>query len=145
MYLVKILVYFTIHVVDRDSSVGIESRHVLDGPGIETLDGRGGDEFSTPVQSGCGAHPAFYTTSSGSFPGVKRPGRCVNHPPPSRAEVKERVELNLYSPSVPSWQVIGRNLSWFISELTWKPVDGPLRTFHNNRHFVQCAAHIFFL
>jgi hypothetical protein len=30
--------------------------------------------------------------------GVKRPGRGVNHPPPSSAEVKERVELYL-SPS----------------------------------------------
>jgi hypothetical protein len=26
-----------------------------------------------------------------------RPGRGVNHPPPSRAEVKEIVELYLYS------------------------------------------------
>ena len=26
-----------------------------------------------------------------SFPGVKRPGRGVDHPPPSGAEVKERV------------------------------------------------------
>jgi hypothetical protein len=31
------------------------------------------------------------------FPGVKRPERGVNHPPPSSAEVKERVELHLYS------------------------------------------------
>jgi hypothetical protein len=31
----------------------------------------------------------------------------VNHPPPSSAEVKERVELFLYSPSVPLWHVIG--------------------------------------
>jgi hypothetical protein len=30
-----------------------------------------------------------------SFPGVKRPGRRVDHPPPSSAEVKERVELHL--------------------------------------------------
>jgi len=28
-----------------------------------------------------------------SFPGVKRPGRDFDHPPPSIAEVKERVEL----------------------------------------------------
>jgi hypothetical protein len=28
-----------------------------------------------------------------SFPGVKRPGLGVDHPPPSSAEVKERVEL----------------------------------------------------
>jgi hypothetical protein len=42
--------------------------------------------------------------------GVKRPGRCVNHLPPSSAEVKERIELYLYSASVPSWQVIGWTL-----------------------------------
>jgi hypothetical protein len=30
---------------------------------------------------------------TGSFPGVKRPGRGVDHPPQSSAEVKERVEL----------------------------------------------------
>jgi len=35
-----------------------------------------------------------------SFPGVKRAGPGVDH---SRAEVKERVELYLYSPSGPSY------------------------------------------
>ena len=39
--------------------------------------------------------------------GVKRPGRGVDHPPPSSAEVKERVQLYLYSPSGPSWLVLG--------------------------------------
>ena len=43
----------------------------------------------------------------GSFPGVKRPGRSVTSHPPSSAEVQERVELYLYSPSGPSWPVIG--------------------------------------
>jgi len=43
---------------------------------------------------------------TGSFPGVKRLGRGVDHPPPSRAEVKERVELYRYSTSGPSWPVI---------------------------------------
>jgi hypothetical protein len=33
-----------------------------------------------------------------SFPGVKRPGRGVDHPPLSNAEVKEREKLYLYSP-----------------------------------------------
>jgi hypothetical protein len=37
------------------------------------------------------------TMGTGSFPGIKRPGRGVDHPPPSSAEVKERVELYLYS------------------------------------------------
>ena len=31
------------------------------------------------------------------FSWVKRPGRIVSHPPPFRAEVKERAELHLYS------------------------------------------------
>jgi len=34
---------------------------------------------------------------TGSLAGVKRLGRGVDHPPPSSAEVKERVELYLYS------------------------------------------------
>jgi len=44
---------------------------------------------------------------TGSFPGVKRPGRGVDHPPTSSAEVKERVELYLYSLSGSSWPVLG--------------------------------------
>jgi hypothetical protein len=44
------------------------------------------------------------------FPGVKRPGRGVDHPPSSSARAKERVEQYLYSPSGPSWPVLGRTL-----------------------------------
>jgi len=46
-----------------------------------------GARFSTPVQSGPGAHPASYFMGTGSFPGVERPGRGVDHPPLSGAEV----------------------------------------------------------
>ena len=42
-----------------------------------------------------------------SFSGVKRPRRGVGHPPPPSAEVKERVQLYLYSTPRPSWPVIG--------------------------------------
>jgi len=63
--------------------------------------------FSAPVQTGSEAHPASYTMGTGSFLGVKRPERGVDHPPPSSAEVKETVELHLYSPSGPSWPVMG--------------------------------------
>jgi hypothetical protein len=35
--------------------------------------------------------------------GVKRPGREADHWLPSSAEVKEWVELYLYSPNTPSW------------------------------------------
>ena len=63
--------------------------------------------FSAPVQPGPGAHPASYTMGTGSFPGVKRPERGIDHSPPSNAEVKERVQLYLYSPFGPSWPVLG--------------------------------------
>ena len=64
---------------DRDSSVGIATRYGLDGPGIES---RWGARFSAPVQTGPGAHPASCTMGTGSVPGVKRPRRGADHPPP---------------------------------------------------------------
>ena len=56
-----------------------------------------GARFSAVVLTGPGAHPASYKMGTGSFPGVKRPGRGIDHPPPSITEVKERVELYFYS------------------------------------------------
>jgi len=56
-----------------------------------------GTRFSAAVHPGPGTHPASYTMGTGSFPGAKRPGRDVDHPTPSSAQVKERVELYLYS------------------------------------------------
>jgi hypothetical protein len=79
----------------RDSSVGIATRYGLDGPGGE------GSRFSATAQTGSGAHPASYMMGTGSLPGLKRPGRGVDHPPLSSAEVKERLELYIYSPSGP--------------------------------------------
>ena len=40
-----------------------------------------GERFSAPVQTGLGAHPASYTMGTGSFKGVKWPGRGVDRPP----------------------------------------------------------------
>jgi hypothetical protein len=79
----------------------------LDGPGFKSC--LGGD-FSAQVQTDPGAHPASCTVGTGSFPGVKRPGRGIDHPPRFIAEVKERVELYLYSPSGPLRPVLGRTL-----------------------------------
>ena len=87
----------------RDSSVGIATRYGLDGPGIES---RWGARRLAPVQTGPGVHPASYTVGTRSFPGVKRPGRGADHPPLSSAEVEGRVEVYIYSTSVPSWPVV---------------------------------------
>jgi hypothetical protein len=56
---------FTVKDVGRVSSVGIASRYGLDGPGIES---QWWTDFSAPIQTGPGAHPAPYTMGAGSFP-----------------------------------------------------------------------------
>jgi len=48
-----------------------------------------GASFSALVQTGPGAHPASYTMGTGSFPGVKRPGRGVDHPPHLASRLKK--------------------------------------------------------
>ena len=53
--------------------------------------------LSAPVQTGLRAYPTSYTMGTGSFPGVKRPGRGFKAAPSNR-EFKEREELCLYSP-----------------------------------------------
>ena len=50
----------------------------------------------------------FYNGYRVSFPGIKRPGRGANHPLLFITEVKERVELYLYSSSGPSWPALGQ-------------------------------------
>jgi len=99
--------------VGRDSSVGIATRCWLDGQGIESRWG-GGARFSAPGQTGPGAYPASYTMGTGSFPGVKRPERDVDHPPPSSAGVKERVELYLYPPPLWAFEACSRGNFTFI-------------------------------
>jgi len=49
-----------------------------------------------------------------SFPGVKQPGSGTDHPPPSTTEVKERVELYLYSTFGPSWPVLRVNFTFTV-------------------------------
>jgi hypothetical protein len=51
----------------------------------------------------CRYHSGYRVT----FPRVRRPGCIFNYPPSSNAEFKERLEVYLYSPSEPSWRVIG--------------------------------------
>jgi hypothetical protein len=90
--------------VGRDISVGIATRYGLDGPVIES---RWGATFSAPVQTGPWAHPASCKVRTGSLSGGKAAGAWSRTPTPSSADVKERVELYLYSLSGPSWPVLG--------------------------------------
>ena len=83
----------------RDSSVGIATGYGLKGPGIESR--RGGEIFRFCPDRLWGPSSLLHNGYRVSFQGVKRPGRGVGHPPSSSAEVKERVELNLYPPSGP--------------------------------------------
>jgi hypothetical protein len=74
----NLIVFSVVSRSAMDRSVGIATRYELDCPGIES---RWGARFSAPVQTGPGSHPASYTVGTGSFPGVKRPGRGVTtHP-----------------------------------------------------------------
>ena len=52
-----------------------------------------GRDFSHPSLPALGLPSRAYNAYRLSFPGLKRPGRGVNHTPLSSAEVKERVEL----------------------------------------------------
>jgi hypothetical protein len=59
----------------------------------------GGSEiFRTLPDPPSGPPSLLYNTYRGFLMGVKRPGRGVNHRPPSSAEVKERLEVYLCSP-----------------------------------------------
>ena len=69
-----------------DRSVRIATRYGLDGPGTEF---QCGAKFSAPVQTGPGAHPASFKMGTGSFPGVKRPGRGADHPPHPAPKLKK--------------------------------------------------------
>jgi hypothetical protein len=81
--------------VGRCSSVGIATELRAGGSGDRIPVGA---IFSAPVQTGPEAHSASCTMGTES-PGCKvRPGRDADPSPPSGAEVKNRVELYLYSP-----------------------------------------------
>jgi len=68
---------------------------VLDGQGIEFCWGK----------IFC-AHPD-QPWSPPILPGLKRLGFYINHSSPSGANVKERMETYLFSPSIPLWQGVG--------------------------------------
>jgi hypothetical protein len=89
------------------------TRHGLDGRSVQGSKFGGGQIFCTRTDRPCGPPSLLHNRYRISFPGVKRPRRGVDHPPPSSAEIKERVELYLNSPSGPSWPVLGWILPFY--------------------------------
>jgi hypothetical protein len=85
--------YVSWYVVGRDSSVSIVLRAERSGDRIPVA-----AKFSAAVHSGPEINPISYTISIGSFPEVQEPRRDMDYPPPPRAEVTERVELNCITP-----------------------------------------------
>jgi hypothetical protein len=78
------------------SVVGIATAYGLDGPGIESR--WGGEIFRTCPDRPRGP-PSLLYNEYRVFPGDKVRPRCDADPsPPSSAEVKNRVEVYLYSP-----------------------------------------------
>ena len=101
--------------MDRDSSVGIATSYVLDDPGIESR--WGGEVFRTgadrpwgPPSLLCNGYQVFFA------------GRGLDHPLPSSAEVKERVELYLYSLS--GAFVVGYMVNWAATQDDFKILLG---------------------
>ena len=91
--------------VGWDSVVGIATHYSLDGPGIASWWGR--NNFHARPDRLWGPPSFLYNGYQVSSQGVKWLGCGADHPPPSSAKVEERVELYRYSPSGPSWPVLG--------------------------------------
>jgi len=85
-----------------NSSVGTVTFFGLDGPGIKFCRGR---EFPHKSRGALGTTQPAVQWVLGHC--GKTAGTWHWPPTPSRAGVKERVELYLYSPSGPSWTVLG--------------------------------------
>jgi hypothetical protein len=100
--------------VCRDSAVGAANRYGLDGPRIELVWGR---NFShqLPVQR----VPV-------PFPEGKAAGAWCHPPTPSRAQVKERVELYLHSSSRPSMVCFRVNFTVLMETLFYCAVEAEL-------------------
>ena len=75
---VKITIAKLVPFGGRDCVVGRATPYGLDGPWIESW---WGARFSALVRTGYDANPASYTMGTGPLPGVKRPGRGIDHPP----------------------------------------------------------------
>jgi hypothetical protein len=91
----------------RDNSVGIAMGYMgwtIGVLGFDSLRGLGIFIFTTVSRTALGpTQPPIQWVPWALSLGVKRTGRKADHSPPSSAEVKEWVELYLYSPNTPAW------------------------------------------
>jgi hypothetical protein len=84
-----------------------------------------GARSSPLAQTGPGARPASYAVGTSSFPGIKRPEHCLHHPPPSSAQVKERVKLYA-SPPFGAFMA-GYNINFILTFSVTQLLQGMLR------------------
>jgi hypothetical protein len=94
----------------RDRAVGIATGYSLDGPGNGS---RWRRDFQHPSRPNLGfTHPPIQRVPR--FPEGKAAGTWHWVPTPSNADLKERVELYLYSPSGSSWPVLGWTVTFYL-------------------------------
>jgi len=90
--MLQIICFYVILTLIVIQNVGTESDSTRSGRfGVRMSVGA---RFSARALNGPGAHTVSCTMGTGSFPGIKRPGRGVDLPPLSSAKVKERIELH---------------------------------------------------
>jgi hypothetical protein len=100
---VVVAVDIVLGTVGENYSVGIVTCYEFDGPGIESQCGR---VFHHPSRQVLEPTQPPVQCVPGLLPGGKEwPGRALDHPTSSSAEVEESVDLYLFSPSVLSRQV----------------------------------------
>ena len=143
-------VCFVLYSKDKGTCQGDEdkqtNREKVKGPkkrkNSERKNSFGGEIFCKRPDQSWGQPGLLYNGYRVSCPRVKWPGRGVNHPPPSSAEVKEREELYLYYPAARSLPVLGRAralplpftyVCWLFSYgLAWTKTKDGHEKFHEN-------------
>ena len=105
----------------QDIAVGIATGYNLDGPGIQLW---WGEIFCARSDRAWGPPILLYSSYRVSFLGGKAIRAWIWPPTPSRAEVKQNVEMYLYSPCGPSWPVLHfiwnfRRISEFLVGKDW--------------------------
>jgi len=97
---------------EQDSSVDIVTRYGMEGPGFESRCRRNYPHI--PDRPWGKSSPLYesrvFPRGKGSVRGV-----CHTHTKPSSTEVKERVQLYLYSLSGSSWPVMGQTFTFTIT------------------------------